>query len=356
MELNSTIGSDVGPTSMRNEVRAIGNADNIDVRSSFEAHESVAGNENEKGNQVSNMAPSSHQSRPSDEIPKEIAYADWDLNLLQDHFNFDPQNATSDADFLFSLPEMFPLDEDISHSIQIPLSISPIVAEEKSTLVKDAFKMATGRWTPTARNFQADEEKNLLATQGTNIATESFEKWDCLGHLVKSFLAWHIGQEDTWIHIPTFSVSHVSIELLAAIIAGGAVRSSNRAVQKFGLAIHEVLSVQLWKTSQVSSILTRDLEFLQAYALQIEIGLWSGDKRKMEMAGGSIGNLVNMLRGGGRYRRFAHASRSPLSDECGTSLEEKWRNWVEQQSFTRLVYHTHAHCAQESITGNVTFT
>jgi hypothetical protein len=44
----------------------------------------------------------------------------------------------------------------------------------------------------------------------------------------------------------------------------------------------------------VSNILTRDLHFLQAYALELHIGLWSGDRRKMEMASGSLGNLVNV--------------------------------------------------------------
>ena len=230
----------------------------------------------------------SHPFRETEDIPKAMSYADWDLNLLQDHFSFEPQHENSQVDFLFAFPEIFPLDETINHSIHIPISISPIVSEEKSILVKDAFNMATGRWIPIAHNFQADEEKNLLATQGAKITSENLDKWDCailregfppaardrllvmlvgacnsedltrmagafpscedLGYLVKSFLAWHIRQEHTWIHLPTFSASHVSIELLAAIVAGGAVRSSNRAVQKFGLAIHEILSVQLWKT------------------------------------------------------------------------------------------------------------
>lgn len=44
----------------------------------------------------------------------------------------------------------------------------------------------------------------------------------------------------------------------------------------------------------MDNLLTRDLQYLQAYALQIHIGLWSGNKRKMEMASGSIGNLLNV--------------------------------------------------------------
>lgn len=39
---------------------------------------------------------------------------------------------------------------------------------------------------------------------------------------------------------------------------------------------------------------TRNLQYLHALALQIEIGLWSGDKRKMEMANGFMGLFVNV--------------------------------------------------------------
>lgn len=41
-------------------------------------------------------------------------------------------------------------------------------------------------------------------------------------------------------------------------------------------------------------MLTRDLQFLQAFALKTEISLWSGNKRKMEMGGGFAGNLLNV--------------------------------------------------------------
>jgi hypothetical protein len=224
-----------------------------------------------------------------DEIRRAISYADWDLTLVQNHFNFGGDSDFEHVNFLSPLPDLLGFGENTNAS-QVagpgPLSISPVVDDDKSLVVMDAFRKATGRWVPsTAVNFQAEEEKNLSATHGTDITTDHSGGWDSrllpdgfplaardrllammasacqpldvprvaatfpscggLGRLVRSFLAWHMSQEDTWIHVPTFSINDVRVELLAAIVAAGAVRSPSRAVQKFGLAVHEILQMQL---------------------------------------------------------------------------------------------------------------
>ena len=218
-----------------------------------------------------------------------MSYADWDLNLVQNDFNFGGDNDFERTNFLSPPPDLFGFDKNVEISpaaLPSPLSISPVVDEEKSLVVIDAFRKATGRWVPAAAgDLQAEEEKNLSATHGTDITIDQSGRWDSgllpdgfplaardrllammasacqplevprvaaafpscdgLGRLVRSFLAWHMSQEDTWIHVPTFSVNDVKVELLAAIVAAGAVRSPSRAVQKFGLAVHEILQIQL---------------------------------------------------------------------------------------------------------------
>ncbi|KAI5920397.1 hypothetical protein F4810DRAFT_702972 [Camillea tinctor] len=363
------------------------------------AHQNTMDGENMENNPPSNPGTSGqvHLGDPEETQAAVIPQSEWDLNLLQDYFNFNQDNNIQYMDFLTSLPAAVNFDEEINHLGATPDSadsISPVLDEYKSRVVKDAFTLTVGRWMPHARNFQADEEKNLLTTQGTNITTtETLSCWDSqfipdgfpqatrdrllimlvnvcdsedssqiaanfpsctnLCRLARAFLAWHANQDASWIHIPTFSVSEVRIELLAAIIAGGALRSPSRAVQKFGLALHELLAVQLWKVSRVSNILTRDIQFLQAYTLQILIGLLSGDKRKIEMAGGASGNLVNMLRAGGRYRRFTYTPVSSHFSDGNTPLEEKWKEWVEQESFIRLAYEVHILCGNESIMNSI---
>lgn len=40
--------------------------------------------------------------------------------------------------------------------------------------------------------------------------------------------------------------------------------------------------------------LTRDLEYLQAFALNLHVALWSGIRNKMELAGSLVGVMLNV--------------------------------------------------------------
>jgi hypothetical protein len=173
--------------------------------------------------------------------------------------------------------------------------ISPLIAREKSQRVTDAFKKGMGGWIPAMRNFQEKEKKNLSAAQGTTITAEdtlgnygspllpdgfplavsdrllamlvsvselkdnlrvppAFPSCEALARLFRSFMAWHANQDDTWIHVLTFSLEEVSVELVVVIVAGGALRSPNRPFQKFGLPIHELMSIWIWQTVRETGI------------------------------------------------------------------------------------------------------
>jgi hypothetical protein len=93
---------------------------------------------------------------------------------------------------------------------------------------------------------------------------------------------------------------------------------------------------------------TRELQIVQAFALELNVGLWSGNKRKMEIAESNSQPLVTMLRRAGHYRRKA-LTPPPLLEDDAKTLENKWRAWVEAESFKRLAFHTLIHDAQASI-------
>jgi hypothetical protein len=82
-------------------------------------------------------------------------------------------------------------------------------------------------------------------SRGNLRLTSAFPSCDTLGMLLRSSLSWMINQDDTWIHIPTFDINTAPTELVAGLVASGAIRSPIRAIQKFGLAMHELLIVQL---------------------------------------------------------------------------------------------------------------
>jgi len=79
------------------------------------------------------------------------------------------------------------------------------------------------------------------------IVLSSFPSAELVETLIKNFFNVHLPQHDTWLHPGTFRSSEVRVELLAAVIAAGAVATSHRPVQKFGLALQEALRFTLSK-------------------------------------------------------------------------------------------------------------
>lgn len=93
---------------------------------------------------------------------------------------------------------------------------------------------------------------------------------------------------------------------------------------------------------------TRELQVCQSLALQLRVGLWSGNKRKMELAESSSQPLITMLRRAGRLRR----KPPPLGPEPGDddrTLEAKWRDWIEAESYKRLALYVMVYDSQASI-------
>lgn len=93
---------------------------------------------------------------------------------------------------------------------------------------------------------------------------------------------------------------------------------------------------------------TRSLQALQAFAVSLNIGTWSGNKRTMELAESNALPLITMLRRSGAFRRSRNEHVVPSSHDTAPILEQKWRAWVAGESSKRLAYHMFLHCVQVS--------
>lgn len=69
-----------------------------------------------------------------------------------------------------------------------------------------------------------------------------------------------------------------------------------------------------------------------------ELGMWSGMSRQMEIAESFLQPPVTMLRRGGWFGRSAWKRIYPLPNDEGRILQAKWKEWVLQESWLRLVY------------------
>jgi Fungal specific transcription factor domain/Fungal Zn(2)-Cys(6) binuclear cluster domain len=177
----------------------------------------------------------------------------------------------------------------------------------------------------------------------------SFPSAELLDNLMHQFFSFELSRTDSWIHLPTFRLNGQRPELTGIIAAAGAVLSTVQVVRKLGFAIQEAVRLALPKIFEADNTTTRDLQILQAYALELNVGLWSGDRRKMEMAESFAQPVITMLRRAGHFRRSKAHFIIPLPSDDGEALETKWRNWVEAESFKRLAFHLFINDAQASM-------
>lgn len=154
---------------------------------------------------------------------------------------------------------------------------------------------------------------------------------------------------DSWIHIPTFHPSEVLPELLTFMVAQGAVLSRTSHAQMFGYAIQEKGRLALPEMFERDNSMTRHLQALQANAICLDIGSWSGNKRTMELAESSALPLVTMVRRSGGFRRSRGVAPGPSPEDTADTLQQKWRTWVEAESFKRLAYHVFLYAVQVSV-------
>lgn len=120
---------------------------------------------------------------------------------------------------------------------------------------------------------------------------------------------------DDWIHLPTFLPSGCIPELLAGMISAGAVANSTARAQKFGYALHETTRLALPIMFERDNSNTRCLQALQALAISLDVGVWSGNKRLTEIAESHALLLITMLRRADRFRRPRTVSRRPELDD-----------------------------------------
>ncbi|KAH9863488.1 hypothetical protein IAQ61_009766 [Plenodomus lingam] len=168
----------------------------------------------------------------------------------------------------------------------------------------------------------------------------AFPSVELLDGLIQYFLTSPSLDAQTWLHLPTFSPSRISPELLACIVSAGAAMTPDIPLRKLGFALHEASRVSQGRAFDEDHTAIRDLQHVRNLFLQLKIGMWSGISRKMEIAESFLQPLMTMLRRGGRFRNSTWKEIAPSPDAQGQALETKWLSWVHQESYLRLVHRT----------------
>lgn len=180
-------------------------------------------------------------------------------------------------------------------------------------------------------------------------AVASFPSIELLDALIHYYLSSLVTRADSFMHIPSFNPNGKKAELLAAMAAAGAVLTSDPALIKLGSAIHECVRGAVPKHWERDNSTTRDLELSQAWMISLETAIWSGHSRKVEIAESFMQPLLTMLRRNARFRPSGYTETKLWRDDEGHTLEQKWNDWVTQESFKRLAFRMFQHDTDSSL-------
>ncbi|KAB2101748.1 hypothetical protein AG0111_0g9579 [Alternaria gaisen] len=227
----------------------------------------------------------------------------------------------------FSEHENIALDErnvDLASSPHMPYASNVVIPDQLSSAARD-------------RIFQL-----VSKTAQSQITIPSFPSAECVDKLIKVGIAKRT-ETDAWIHPYTFESETARPEYLTALVAAGCVCFGVLSVSRTGLALQEIVRVALNRLSENDNSVIRDLEYLQASMLWLDIGAFCGYRRKMEIAESSLQSLVTALRRAGRFDHIRYPAVTPSAQDGEEELQKKWKRWVEQESYKRLIYHLFEH-------------
>ncbi|POS78716.1 hypothetical protein DHEL01_v202900 [Diaporthe helianthi] len=194
----------------------------------------------------------------------------------------------------------------------------------------------------------------VLSTCQNNVmlsrVASSFPSTEVMDSMVHIFLAWHLCQVSEFIHFGTFSLNAQCPEWSAVAASAGGILTSVQSLRKFGFALQEAVRVTIVNRFEDNNSKVQDQSLVQALVLGHDIGLWSGNRRRMEIAECHLNIPIAMTRGRGSFQRSAYPPIRVDPADDGAVLEEKWKTWCHRESWKRLIFHLYLRDAQTSMT------
>ncbi|KAJ5756922.1 uncharacterized protein N7511_007104 [Penicillium nucicola] len=251
-----------------------------------------------------------------------------------------------------SLSAWKPAPEDHAFNDHENLSVPQVINSPETGVLSERACLCE-RLTSSSRDLILSLVLEVSREASLSRIVKSFPSTDLLDGLIQQYFELQKHTVQTFIHMPTFQTNAEDPGVLAGLAAAGAVLSPVPTIRKLGYALNEMVRLHLPGKYERDNTFTRDLRTSQIYAITIDIGIWSGNRRKTEIAESFAQPLITMLRRGLRFRRSVYTNIVPLAEDAGPVLEEKWHAWVEQESYKRLVYHLFMHDSQTAMSLNV---
>lgn len=182
----------------------------------------------------------------------------------------------------------------------------------------------------------------------SRLAIPSFPPLQLLEDLLGICLLQDSAAIESFLHAPSFESRGSRTELLLAMVSKGSRWVALEPVWKVGLTIQEVTRLALAEVYEADNSTTRELQTLQAYSMWLGVGIWSGVRRKTEIAISFLQPLVTMLFASNAFLRSRYQDILPAAEDTDEQIKTKWKTWAAQESLKRLVISTFIHDSQVS--------
>nr|RBR01354.1 hypothetical protein FVER53263_04349 [Fusarium verticillioides] len=228
------------------------------------------------------------------------------------------------------------------------INLGPGSRRERTTLL---MKSSTGRMIGSTLDDACRDRLLVLVTamKISHFSIHSFPLAELLNNLVRFFFIQESASLAPSIHAGTFSCYHARPELLLGIIAASAVIVPERRIQVTGLVMHEILRRAMGQLYESDNSTTRDLQALQAYLRALEVGAWSGLRRKTEIACSFMQPGYTMLFQAGAFSSPPQPDLARHLEHGAEELDAVWKSWAMKESLKRLAIRAFIHDSQVSM-------
>lgn len=174
----------------------------------------------------------------------------------------------------------------------------------------------------------------------------SFPTLQLLEDLIDVVLLENTYAIESHIHIPSFDPRKMRTELLLAMVARGAAFISFPPIWKMGMVLQDVVRYAIAAEFERDNSTTRELQAVLVSLMWVNTGVWSGFRRSTEIAASFLQPPVTMLAWSNAFSRSRYRIILPSLEDSSEVLEQKWKDWSEQESWKRLVIHAFLHDSQ----------
>ncbi|KAJ5211093.1 hypothetical protein N7472_001232 [Penicillium cf. griseofulvum] len=234
------------------------------------------------------------------------------------------------------------------HNLSLPAANSAYPSPESGVALDLDTRITCAQLGGPARDRILMMVINSCHSDNLSKAVASFPSAELLDTLLQYYLTSSVTHAISFLHAASFDPNEKRPELVAAMAACGAVLTSDPALSKLGYAMQECLRIAVSKRWERDNTLVRDLELSQAFLITLEMGIWSGLPRKVEIAESFFHPVLTMMRRDGKFKRSAYPDTNS-GDTQAIAPRDEWLKWVEDESFKRLVFRMLSHDANSSM-------